>query len=83
VLNLLDLPEPESSALLACPFCGCSARLIVGEYPDFAGTGVVRHHYSVECSSPPAMKCSMGKHWLNDSQSEAVAAWNRRELSEK
>ena len=77
----------SAPTLLPCPFCGAPAKLVIGEMPNFRTTfaglpkRAVELHYSVECSSPPAAECSMGKHWLTDSEAAAVRAWNRREAS--
>lgn len=76
--------------LLACPFCGSPAALEINETPDF---GMIvsgkptppneRLSFHVRCSSPPAMRCSMGKHWLDSSAERAAAAWNRRDNEAK
>jgi hypothetical protein len=78
MMNLLDKPDAPLPPLLRCPFCGSPARLEISDTPDFSGAGSVGKHYSVECTSRPIVRCSMGKHWLTGSAQAAVAAWNRR-----
>lgn len=79
--------DSTKMTLLPCPFCGGTAKLEGRDKVKLFGFGTYTGAWCVKCT---VCKCSVGKHEIPDqytelqpyhdfdTESEAIAAWNRR-----
>lgn len=63
--------------LKGCPFCGCSAFVSLFNYPDGSSA------YSVVCMHDDNCYLSHAIEADFETESEAVDAWNNRNISEE